>query len=95
MIKILKYEIKVPGAFSLKVPANAEVLNVDTQNGFPFMWIQVDVNNADEGYFEERFFYSLGTGLEMQTCNILEYLGTVLVHGDTEVYHIYEMRSGN
>ena len=56
--RIFKYEIKGPGAQIISMPRGAEIVAVQMQGIYPFMWAVVD----DEAPAEDRRFYVAATG---------------------------------
>ena len=83
-LTIYKYPIpKASGKFAIDLPEEARPLHVDVQEGLPWIWIEVDL---DEPKKRTQFcvVYTSGTVPED-----FVYVGTVLAHGGHLVLHIY------
>jgi hypothetical protein len=73
---------------SIMMPRDAEILCVQTQNGYPVIWAIVDPEN----HTEERFFEIVGTGETLYTDMGVErkYIGTFQLHNGSYVGHVFE-----
>ena len=81
MKTIWKYEVSP--VTELDMPAGAEVLDLQVQNGVPAMWALVDPNAVKV----KRFFRMYGTGHEMPN-NPGKYVRTFQTQG--LVFHVFE-----
>lgn len=84
MKTIWKFEL--PSGGITKMPANAEVLCVQSQNGNPCLWALV---NSDEPMVEMRYFKVYGTGHSIPE-NPGKYIGTFQLQSGAFVFHVFE-----
>jgi len=91
MAKIIyKYPLVIQDVQTIKLPANAEILSVQSQiiNTFRdrelFLWAMVNPQLDTE---QERTIHIIGTGNSMPN-KVLKYLGTTQMN--TFVWHIFE-----
>jgi hypothetical protein len=82
---IWKYPIEVTEGFALDMPAYAQILCIQVQNGEPQLWALVDPGNI----VEKRCFAVYGTGQPLDS-HSGEYLGTFRLRDFGLVYHIFE-----
>lgn len=82
--QIFKYPL-LQGYSQIWMPKNAEVLTVQEQRDFPYIWALID-NTA---VLEARGFFVYPTG-EVITAPIGKYLGTFQVYNGDLVYHVFE-----
>ena len=87
MKTVWKYTVPTDGTFGMNMPAGAEVLSVHVQNGVVNMWVEVD---PDVGSILKRFRVC-GTGHDMPADEPRRFVGSYLLHGATEVYHLFEI----
>jgi hypothetical protein len=73
----------------LYLPRGAKVLSVGAQNDLIYLWAEVD-SLAD---LVARRFVVYGTGMRIlvDSDQSLEFVGTVMIHGDRLVFHVYEV----
>jgi hypothetical protein len=85
---IYKFPLEVTDQQAVLMPAAAQILAVQVQNGEPFVWAIVDTENPQE----ERFFDIFGTGHPMHEDNGVgrEYVGTFQMHSGSLVFHLFE-----
>lgn len=84
--RIFKYPWPVSaGSCRIKMPVGAKVLHFGVQHDIPTIWALVDPESPDE----ERLFALFGTGA-MVIGPFTQYLGTVIMHGDSLVLHLFE-----
>jgi len=86
---IHKYDLGIRSNIHIPLPVGAEILCVQTQNGFPRLWVLVD-NGVSET--ETRHFDIYGTGqtiLEYNTFNY-KYIGTFQILSVDYVGHLFE-----
>jgi hypothetical protein len=94
MLRIYKYTIPVEDEFVLQLPAEAQVLDVQTQHGWPQLWALIDPKASTES----RRFILRGTGHDIRhyTTETLKYCGTFqLQSGQLNgqlVFHVFEVR---
>lgn len=84
-IQIWKYMLKVEDEVTISMPAGADVLCVQLQNGSPCLWVKVDVQSKPTA----RRFYVVGTGHPMLV-KAKEYVGTFQMSGGQLVFHVFE-----
>lgn len=83
MKKIYKYELGVDGQTTILKDRFSRILTVQTQNGWPHVWIEIDDNMPEV----KIVFVAIGTGWELPQHD-LEYAGTAQEeHG--YVWHYY------
>lgn len=85
MKQVWKYELE-PTSY-IEMPAGARVLSVGAQRNNICLWVLVDPDKPKE----IRIFESFGTGHNIDPGLHLEFIGTVLVHHDTLVFHVFEV----
>ena len=83
---VWKYSFEIRDDIEIKMPLNAKILKVTTQNGIPVIYV---LTNDDAYGFETRHFRLLGTGHKI---NVYpgEYIGTFMMHGESLVFHMFE-----
>lgn len=87
MKQVFKYPIPMDDEFQLRLPRNAELLHLDSQNDAPVLWALVEPGAATE----IRQFRLAGTGHPIDTQQPLRHVGTVLLRGGSLVFHLFEM----
>ena len=85
MTIIYKYPIAFCDQFALELPFGAVILDVQLQNGFPYLWAIVDPSHPPE----ERLIKSAWTGHEFNYAYGLLHIKT-LTDNDGLVWHIFE-----
>lgn len=85
MRTIYKYPLTPKAYQVVEMPKHAKILCVQSQNGTPCLWAEVDTDQSTE----TRTFYVHGTGHELES-GVLVYIGTVQLHGGALVFHVYE-----
>jgi hypothetical protein len=83
-MKIYKYELQVAERQSVKMPLNAQILDIQMQHGKPTLWAKVDENSKTEMITIDTY----GTGHSMSEDNSLEFLATVQDGG--LVWHFFK-----
>jgi hypothetical protein len=88
MDTIYKYGMPINDIITLQLPIGAKILDVQPQNGNPFIWCLVDPNVDTE----VRHFEVFGTGHKMSTGMGVnrEYIGTFQTMGGALVFHLFE-----
>ena len=71
---------------SIPMPKGAEILTVQQQDNFLYLWAAVDPHQE----LEPRRFMIHGTGVAGRGIQRENYIGTVQVHGGNYVWHIFE-----
>ena len=93
MYKIYKFELKVIGEQTIKVPTvfnqSTDILSVQVQHGVLYVWIQVFManNNPEDQIEKEIKFYIYGTGHSIPNYNSMKYLQSVQQGGF--VWHVF------
>jgi hypothetical protein len=82
---VYKFRIHVADEFEILMPAGAQVLYVDAQQGEPMMWARVPLYDVPN---ETRTFWVRGTGHPVPAG--ARYLGSFQLHGGTFVGHLFE-----
>ncbi len=85
MKTIWKFPIPPRQYFKLEMPRGARIIAVQTQDGAPNMWAEVQPDQPSE----VRSFLGVETGNLIPETN-LEYVGTCQLNGGTYVFHLYE-----
>lgn len=87
-MKVFKYDVEINDIFTVKLPKGAQVLRVDKQGDWFFMWALVD----PERETEERIFRFAGTGHEINfDYNQIKYINTFFTNEGRFVWHIFEI----
>ena len=88
MKTIWKYKLEVTDSQTIEVPKGGKILCVQTQDGIPFLWIEVDSDLPSV----PRYFEIFGTGHEIRYDMAVqrEYIGTFQMRSGTLVFHVYE-----
>lgn len=81
---IWKYELETTDHQTLKMPAGAQILTIQTQRGNPCLWAVVTVENE----IVDRKITIRGTGHIMAMEG--DYLGTYQSYGGDLVFHVFE-----
>ena len=68
------------------LPANAEVLTVQTQNGEPCLWVMADINQP----LEQKAIAIYATGQDLPS-SAGKYIGTYMMAGDSLGFHVFEV----
>lgn len=87
MKTIWKFELKVTDHQTIKLPKEADILSVQSQNETVCLWALVNPKNE----LEDRYFEIFGTGhpIALET-TLKEYVGTFQLHGGSLVFHLFE-----
>lgn len=85
---IYKYQIPMTDVFLLRLPKNAEILFVETQNDTPCIWLLVNPKLE----LKPRYFHLYGTGMEIEEDTLHEnvYIGTFKLRNDSLILHLFE-----
>lgn len=82
---IFKYHVPIEDEFTIKMPAHAQILCVQTQGDQGKIWALVNPEFAQE----ERNFRLLGTGHPFDD-EKLQYVGSFQQRGGALVWHLFE-----
>lgn len=87
---IWKYILEITDSQELIMPKGACVLTVQTQNNTPCLWALVNPNAEKES----RIFETFGTGHPICCATDMHrnYIGTYQTHGDSLVFHVFELK---
>jgi len=85
MIAIWKYEIPIVDSFSLPLKRNSNVMCVQTQSGFPCIWVLCDT----EEEINPKHFRVVGTGNPINN-TLGKYIGTFQTFEGQLVWHLFE-----
>jgi hypothetical protein len=86
MKTIYKYTLELADHQTIEVPADAEFLTAQMQNGKLCVWAIVDTDNLTE----KEYFVIVGTGSGMpDRPKILQFLGTVQQAGGALIWHVF------
>lgn len=86
--RIYKYQLEVADEQTIKIPMNAELLSVQTQNEVPCLWALIDPNEVTENRWIEIF----GTGNPVN-CDFgkeRRFLGTFQLMNGALIFHAFE-----
>jgi len=86
MYSIWKYHIPLEDYFNIELPKNSMILEVNTQDNKPTMWVLVETN-VD---LEKRYFRMFGTGQKFETISGLSHIGTIQMFKGDFVWHVFE-----
>lgn len=84
-VMIYKYPLALVDEQHVEMPAGADVLCVQIQDGRPCIWAKVDVRSTPTA----RLFYVVGTGHPMPV-KAQEYVGTFQMQDGALVFHVFE-----
>ncbi len=84
---VWKYVVPVQDTFSITTRQGAKILSVDVQGGAPCLWAEVDPGAPEE----VRHFRLCGTGHVIPAGETRRFVGTLLLHGDSLVFHLFEL----
>lgn len=84
---IWKFPFPVQDDITIEMPAFAEILHVDVQNGVPTLWAIVDPQHVND----KRTFHLYGTGHEMHIDTNEKHIGSFLMYDGSLVFHLFEV----
>lgn len=90
MRTIHKFTLRFTDEQIVFLPQNAEILTLQTQNGQPTIWAEVE----DTAPMEKVYIYTYGTGHPMPDLPsgcIRKYLGTIQIDPHGLVFHMYRI----
>ena len=85
---IWKYEFDGSIESTIKMPKDAKILTIQTQNDIPCIWISFNIKYINE--LESRVFETKGKGISFEDDDNLHYIGTYQVC--EYVFHVYERK---
>jgi len=95
MKRIFKYKIEITDEQVILLPPSGDILHFGLQNDVPYIWVKVDPERTTV----KRWFKLVGTGHRFEdgfkvdgNNHILDYIGTVVGHQNTFVWHLFEMK---
>lgn len=80
-----KYPLQVADEQIISLPKGAQLLTVQVQNSWPYLWALVDTSQSNE----ERKILICGTGHKM-TNVITQYIATFQMENGSLVFHVFE-----
>ena len=84
---IWRYPLPVTDHQTISLPLGARVLSVGHQHNEPSIWVLVDENTT---FSTPRTFHMLGTGYPTGGICSMHFLGTLLLHDGSLVFHVFE-----
>ena len=85
MQTIYKYPLQLTDEQEIHMPKGAKILTIQTQKGYPCLWVQVD----DKQPQTPRTIITRGTGHPIPDSTLL-YLGTYQLDGGALIFHVFE-----
>lgn len=85
MKTIYKYQLEVTDEQVIKMPAYAEILTVQIQDGIPCIWVAVNTVFADRDYK----IRTIGTGNPIEKEFKGRYIGTYQLQNGSLVFHVF------
>lgn len=82
---IWKYPLQIEDIQEVEMPADAQVLCVEVQNGQPCLWAKIEITKLDAVYK----IATVRTGYSADHAEGMRYIGTYLLHGDKFVGHVF------
>lgn len=82
---IYKYKLKTIDIQTINLPEGAKILTVQTQNGEPCLWAEVESDNPSS----PRTIATHGTGHTIPK-ETGRYIATYKMAGDSLVFHVFE-----
>ncbi len=90
MKRILKYAFAINQEFTLYVPIDSIILDVQVQRTSPVIWFMVD--DDKKGTSQKRSFRIYGTGHPILDIEELTYIKTFQMNGGDLVWHLFEVK---
>lgn len=85
MKTVHKYMLAPP--FIASMPADAKILHLDSQDNFPYIWVELDTDSV----YINRNFLVIGTGHPFpEHVTKKEYIGSLKLDGGKVMIHVYE-----
>jgi len=86
MKTIYKYDLPMENRAIIPMPEGATILKVGVQHNKPVLWALVD----SDAPVTDRVFFVFGTGHSFDLAEPFIHHGTLLLHGETFVGHVFE-----
>ncbi len=91
MSVVLRYEITKVGNFSLELPVGSKILSAGAKFERPMVWILrptiTPSQEAPATYLQK--FVMAETGVNYVDLENYEFIDTIHLHSDTEIYHLF------
>lgn len=91
MKTIYKYPLEQRNINEVEMPEGAEILSVQVQNEIPVLWAIVDTENPNE----KRKIRIIGTGHEINACEMMIFIDTFQLPKLGLVFHVFEIPNYN
>lgn len=92
MKTIWKFPLDAKAINEIEMPAETEILTVQTQNETACMWALVDVTSFPKAKKEKRRFATFGTGHTIpENCKKENYIGSFQLQGGALIFHVFEI----
>lgn len=87
---IFKFKLEIAYQQHIEMPKNTDILSVQIQNGWPCIWVLIDVDQINNT--ESRTFDMFGTGTPIKCHDSVElkFIDTFQLCGGSLVYHLFE-----
>lgn len=86
MKRVYKYPVEITDVQTILLPIGAQILSVQEQDGRAYLWAIVNPETDSE----PRRFRLYGTGHNIETENLLKFVGTFQLLGGRLVFHLFE-----
>jgi hypothetical protein len=86
MKTVFKYHLPLGDIVTIKLPAGAQILDVNIQHGSVYLWALVN----SERVLEDRTFRIAGTGHEIKQIPT-KHIGTIRLSDGDLVFHVFEI----
>lgn len=86
MKRVYKYPVEIADVQTILLPIGAQILSVQEQNGNAYLWAIVNPDTDSE----PRRFRLYETGHNIETENLLKFVGTFQLLGGRLVFHLFE-----
>jgi hypothetical protein len=85
MVTIWKYPLEIKDDQIIQMPGMSKILSVGLQGSIPCLWALVNTDNTPIEYH----IYMFGTGQPLEYIYLLQFLGTLILHNEHLVCHVY------
>ncbi len=86
------YKYPITPEFTLELPCNYKILDVQVQKGSPVLWVLQDNKKV---VLEPHKFVCIPTGHPIDNVTGWKYIGTFQVDGGSLVFHLFEVPNGD
>jgi hypothetical protein len=83
---IHRHEIPGPGGFELALPLGTRILSCGSKFEKPMLWTAEPIEDI---VLKPKRFILTETGGVYEALDHYEFIGTIHVHCDTEIYHLF------